>query len=111
MARFYGTVQGGRGEASRLGHASSGIRASVCSWGGRVETSIQASGKDDEVDLVHIRAETHGSSKNPTGPIFTGTFEELGELISWWDRRDEINAVLALTRGDDQRLIASVRGA
>jgi hypothetical protein len=99
MARFYGTIQGARGEASRLGHASSGIRASVCSWSGRVETSIQSGDVgDDKRDLVHIRTESHGSSDNPTGPVFTGTFEELGQLIDWWDRRDEINAALALLR-------------
>jgi hypothetical protein len=93
MARYFGTVQGGRGEASRLGHASSGIRAEVCSWSGKVHTSIQASGDDD---LVHIRADTHGSSRNPTGYIFTGTFEQLGELITWQRRADEIRAFLAL---------------
>lgn len=95
MARFYGTVQGNRGEASRLGHSC--IRASVCSWGGRVETSIQSSDRGEEKqDLVHIRAEQHGQSRNPTGPIFTGTFEELGELIGWWEHRHELRAALAL---------------
>lgn len=91
MARYYGTVQGCRGEASRLGSRESGIRATVCSWAGRIETSIQAS--RDDGHIVHIRAETHGSSDNPTGPIFTGTFDELGELIDWWERKDEIRAV------------------
>ena len=99
MARYYGTIQGRRGEASRLGDRTSGIRASVCSWAGRVETSIEAGADDGHI--VHIRAESHGSSSNPTGPIFTGTFEELGELIDWWEHRDEIRAVFALL-GSDQ---------
>ena len=94
MARFYGTVSGrAQTEASRLGTPNSGLSTSVCSWQGRVECSLWA---DGDVDKVGIRAESHGSSDNPTGPIFTGTFEELGELINWWERRDEINAVLAL---------------
>jgi hypothetical protein len=39
-----------------------------------------------------ISAESHhGYSQNPTGRIFHGTFEELGTLINWWERRDEIN--------------------
>lgn len=94
MARYYGTIKGGRGEASRLGTRESGIAASVCSWGGRVETGIST--RTDDTEIVHIRAEHHGSSENPTGPIFNGTFEELGQLISWWERRAEINAALAL---------------
>lgn len=93
MARFYGTIQGARGPASRLGHAASGLDVSACSWQGRVEVGLCA--RDDE-DVVHIRAEQHGSSSNPTGPIFSGTFEELGQLINWWQHRDEINAVMAL---------------
>ena len=104
MARYYGTIQGRRGEASRLGDRSSGIRASVCSWAGRVETSIQANG---EGHTVHIRAESHGSSDNPTGPIFTGTFEELGQLINWFNRRDEINALIALL---DEKQLAGLTG-
>jgi hypothetical protein len=96
MARFYGTVQGGRGEVSRLGHASSGIRVSACSWRGRIETYIEAAGDDD---IMHIRADSHSSSRNPTGPVFTGTFDELGELIDWWEHRDEIRALRALLNG------------
>lgn len=32
MARFYGTVQGRRGEASRLGDSKSGMRTTCCGW-------------------------------------------------------------------------------
>lgn len=32
MARFYGTVQGGRGEVSRLGDSKSGMRTTCCGW-------------------------------------------------------------------------------
>jgi hypothetical protein len=71
MARYYGTVQGACGEASRLGHTSSGIRATVCSWGGRVEAGISTRTSDD-AEIAHIRAEHHGSGENPTGPIFNG---------------------------------------
>jgi hypothetical protein len=41
MAQFYGTLQGARGPASRLGHKSSGLTADVNGWnvGARVEIS------------------------------------------------------------------------
>jgi hypothetical protein len=93
MARFYGTVQGARGEASRLGDSVSGLRVEACSWRGKVVVGLHA---HDVVDYVTINAAQHGSSSNPTGDIFEGTFEELGQLIQWWRRRDEINAVIAL---------------
>lgn len=33
MARFYGTVQGGRGEATRLGNSKSGLTVTARTWG------------------------------------------------------------------------------
>lgn len=32
MAHFRGTIQGGRGKASRLGHKTSGLRVTARSW-------------------------------------------------------------------------------
>ena len=40
MAHFYGKLQGARGEASRLGHKSSGLRATAASWQGAVSTYL-----------------------------------------------------------------------
>lgn len=40
MAQFYGTVQGTRGEASRLGTRTSGIRTRACSWAGAIEVYV-----------------------------------------------------------------------
>ena len=37
MAHFYGTVQGTRGEASRLGTKNSGLRTVAASWAGSIE--------------------------------------------------------------------------
>jgi hypothetical protein len=94
MARFYGTVQGARGQASRLGHATSSLVTEACSWQGKVIVHLSALG---ETDLVHIRAEQHGSSRNPTGVVFSGTFEELRQAIDFWNSRDQLAAVLALS--------------
>jgi hypothetical protein len=37
MARFYGSLQGRRGEATRLGDSKSGIEVEACSWAGKVQ--------------------------------------------------------------------------
>lgn len=41
MAHFYGTLQGARGQASRCGSRSSGIRASAQSYSGSVVASLE----------------------------------------------------------------------
>lgn len=52
MARFYGTLKGQRGEASRLGTTASGLRASARGWdiGGDVEINAGS----DERDTVSL---------------------------------------------------------
>jgi len=49
MAHFYGTLQGARGAASRLGHKSSGIRTCAASWSGAIRVEVyynEETGKD-----------------------------------------------------------------
>lgn len=69
MAHFYGTLQGNRGEASRLGSKSAGLRTYAASWQGAVsvclyydeETGVDMArvsltkhrGAGEEVDLYH----------------------------------------------------------
>lgn len=40
MAQFRGTVSGGRGTASRLGHKSTGLRTRAASYSGAVEVRL-----------------------------------------------------------------------
>ena len=94
MARFLGEVQGARGEATRLGAATSGLRVEAKSWQGKIVVSLAAYG---DVDQVWIGAERHGSSNNPTGVVFSGTFDELKLAIEMFARRHEVAAYLALT--------------
>lgn len=55
MARFYGTVKGSRGEASRLGHTKSGLRTTCSSAGIGVECSANAYDTDDtENDVIDV---------------------------------------------------------
>ena len=72
MAHFYGTLQGNRGEASRLGTKSSGLDVVAASWEGAVRVSVsydEQSGKD----VVYVSLTPwHGSGINKTlysGPI------------------------------------------
>ena len=44
MARYRGTLQGCRGEASRLGHSSSGLTTVAASWQGAVRVELYACG-------------------------------------------------------------------
>jgi hypothetical protein len=49
MAHFYGTAEGSRREASRLGTKSSGLRTVAASWQGAIEVGLhhdEASGLD-----------------------------------------------------------------
>jgi hypothetical protein len=47
MAHFYGTVEGGRGEASRLGHKATGLHTTAASYSGAVQVSlVHRDGKD-----------------------------------------------------------------
>lgn len=52
MARFRGTVQGGRGEASRLGHANSGLSVFAQSYSGDVALRLYVSKDVDCVDIL-----------------------------------------------------------
>jgi hypothetical protein len=52
MSRFYGTVQGHRGEATRMGSTKSGLTTWCASWQGAVRCEAYV-GKDDE-DYIRV---------------------------------------------------------
>lgn len=58
MAQFYGTIQGSRGSASRLGDKQSGLQVSAASWSGRVEVDLWHD-KVTKVDTFTIRQAPH----------------------------------------------------
>lgn len=59
MAHFYGTIQGARGEASRLGSAGSGLRAYAASWQGAVSVTLTV---QDGVDWALVELTKHHGS-------------------------------------------------
>jgi hypothetical protein len=77
MAHFRGTVEGGRGKASRLGHASTGLTVTANGWdsGVRVTMSVR-----DGVDWTTITLT--GGSKNARVPV---TIYE-GSIADFLDR-------------------------
>ncbi len=58
MARFRATIQGQRGEASRLGSPKTGIQARINGWEAGVEVAARAVG---DTDVFNIFA-TNGSN-------------------------------------------------
>lgn len=59
MARFYSSIQGARGEATRLGHANSGVRASAQSYTGSVIAQMFVGDDDEDWCSIHVREGSH----------------------------------------------------
>ncbi|AKF14631.1 hypothetical protein AVJ28_gp62 [Mycobacterium phage Baee] len=64
MAHFYGTVQGQRGEASRLGSKNSGLDASASGWDVGCRVTISYEGGRDVVRVWRTTGSNgHGPAK------------------------------------------------
>lgn len=62
MAHFYGTLQGARGRASRLGHKNTGLNTVAASWQGAVSVRLF---HDGVRDMVEVRfQEWHGAGSD-----------------------------------------------
>lgn len=59
MAHFRGTLCGARGEASRLGGKSSGLRTEAASWQGKVVTYLY---EKDGIDYARVSLARHNGS-------------------------------------------------
>lgn len=75
MAQFRGTLQGNRGMASRLGHKSTGLIATVDGWHGGV--SVVAQHNDAMGDYFEVYA-TGGSSRQHAD-VYIGTVDSNGK--------------------------------
>ena len=74
MSVLYGSVQGCRGEATRCGSKSSGVRASVQSWTCSLVSYMDL---DDNGNPVITLKASEGSSGYGSETIFSGSLEEL----------------------------------
>lgn len=71
MAKFYGSIQGNRGAATRMGHQS--IKASVQSYDGSVITELSYNDEGQllvDVSVAKDESSTYGQR------VFLGTVEE-----------------------------------
>jgi hypothetical protein len=78
MARFFGSIQGSKGEATRLGTAKTGIQGHIRGWDIGAKVMMDVTSDDKDVVEVYI---TRGS--NGRGPsLFLGRFEiKDGEIV------------------------------
>lgn len=60
MARFIGTLKGNRGGTSRLGHATTGLRATVEGWNLGVEVEARVINDEDVFYIYKTEGSTHG---------------------------------------------------
>ncbi len=79
MAHFYGSIQGNRGEATRLGTKNSGLETVAASWEGAVQVQVIYNERLD-CDMVEVRLiPWHGQGVYRTlyrGPISGAKREE-----------------------------------
>lgn len=71
MARFFGTVQGGRGQATRLGH--SGLHVTAQSHSGSIVIDLDRDG-DEDVCTIGV---AEGSRGRPDYIMYRGPIKKL----------------------------------
>lgn len=71
MARFYASIQGNRGEASRMGTPASGIHGHIRGWnvGARVACYTVPDGTDDDADAVSVSLSQGSSGGRSYWPV------------------------------------------
>jgi hypothetical protein len=69
MARFRGTIQGQRGQASRLGSAKSGLTVNVNGWNVGIQVFAEDSDWQDRFEVYLT-----GGSNRASNPVRIGIF-------------------------------------
>ena len=70
MAQYRGTVEGGRSQASRLGHKTTGLTTRCNGWNIGV-TCVAYYDKDSDTDLIDVYKTGGSSNGRPTTLIAT----------------------------------------
>jgi len=85
MAQYIGFLQGGKGEASRLGHKTSGLTATVNGWNSGVK--VYAFYCDERKrDVIRVEATT-GSKQTGRKVIIGEVMEQDGQVIFILDNK------------------------
>jgi hypothetical protein len=69
MARFYATIQGGRGAANRAGHASKGIAGHIRGWHSGVEIIGDVQPGDCDRFSVYMTGGSSGTGRRLIGHV------------------------------------------
>jgi hypothetical protein len=72
MAHFRGTVTGDKGEASRLGHKSTGLHVKANSWEGAIEVDLHYN-KAQDCDIATVTLVP--ANNNSPVTLFTGRID------------------------------------
>ena len=80
MAQFRATIQGNRGDASRLGTKSSGLDVTCNGWNLGASASVGYD-EDKEEDYVNINLTTGSSYSGKYLPLFYGTQAEVNKIL------------------------------
>ena len=72
MAHFRGTVKGGRGTASRLGHKTTGLSVTARSWSGEVRVHLYF---DDKSKEDHARIDLYDRSGGHVKTLYHDAIE------------------------------------
>ena len=72
MSRFYADITGGRGTATRQGHAASGIRGHVRGWSCGVKVQGYAEGTADEFAIYSTSGSSGAGSDRLLGVVSLG---------------------------------------
>lgn len=85
MSRFYGSLQGSRGAATRQGHASSGISGHIRGWDAGVRVYGRAVGENDVFQVFMTTGSNMRRSETLIGVVRSGEygpiFEAAGSLL------------------------------
>ena len=85
MSRFYASIRGNRGEATRCGTTTSGMTGHICGWDVGVEVMLHANSKGE--DTVDIFATPGSSGSGRIILIQTLTKSEYDKM-QWRDEMD-----------------------
>lgn len=72
MSRFYASIQGSRGEATRVGTKNSGLSGHIRGWNVGCRVHLSTNDKDEDVCTVILTGGSNGSKRE----VQLGTFTE-----------------------------------